>query len=336
MRSLTRDRLINLSFLFGTVIGFFVVGEVSLRVTGVEKGHPGPPQIFRTSADPRISYELRPNVHERAYRRIVTTNSLGFRSPEIDPQKRTIAVLGDSISFGYGVADDQTLSAKLSGLLAHQYNVLNAGVPGYTLSQEVSAYDTKIRSLDPAALIIVFYWNDLHDMDPGVVDDEGNLRPAGWQREPRRCNPIETGILGLVPGRCWLDLHSAFYRTVKKLVSARTERSNLRAQQKEFKEHPEQESVRPENIDRYARTLSAFASALPASMPKLFVIWPDKELHAPTRPKLRSIAGKAGFTVIDLYDTFGNEVETLSWDTVHPSVTTIEKAAVVIKHELDL
>jgi hypothetical protein len=46
------------------------------------------------------------------------------------------------------------------------------------------------------------------------------------------------------------------------------------------------------------------------------------------------MAESHGFTVINLYDTFGNEAETLSWDTVHPSAKTIEKAAEVIFQSL--
>ena len=59
----------------------------------------------------------------------------------------------------------------------------------------------------------------------------------------------------------------------------------------------------------------------------LFVIWPEKQLHLQSTVKLRAIAEKQDFQVLNLYEVFGNKPESLSWDTVHPSAKTIEEAA---------
>src|SRR3989338_8286393 len=79
-----------------------------------------------------ISYQLKSNISKSAFRNTVTTNSLGFRSPEPDSAKPMIALVGDSITFGYGVADDETLAANLQKLLPG-YDIQNAGVPGYNI-----------------------------------------------------------------------------------------------------------------------------------------------------------------------------------------------------------
>src|SRR3990167_8578925 len=105
-----KERIINLSLLFATILFFFGGIEVTLRVTGMVSVKPNPPKIYQNSTNPEISYELKPNISERAYRSIVTTNSLGFRSPEIDPNKPLLAFLGDSITFGYGLNDDETIT----------------------------------------------------------------------------------------------------------------------------------------------------------------------------------------------------------------------------------
>ena len=60
---------------------------------------------------------------------------------------------------------------------------------------------------------------------------------------------------------------------------------------------------------------------------RLFVIWPDAERHENIRPGLTAIAEAQGFTVLDLYDHFGNQMETLSWDYVHPSKKSLREAA---------
>src|SRR5690349_15789398 len=64
------------------------------------------------------------------------TNSLGLRGPEVaeDGTARILAV-GDSCTFGWGVAEGQSYPVQLETVLdrtlgAHRYQVINAGVPG--------------------------------------------------------------------------------------------------------------------------------------------------------------------------------------------------------------
>ncbi len=326
----------NLSLTLATFIVFFGLGEIALRATGIDRGSPKTPAIYEASSDPAISYQLKPNLKEYAFRSTVTTNSLGMRSPEPDNAKKTIMMLGDSITFGYGVEDDETVGSKLSALLDHQYNVMTIAAPGYTLGQESSLFLQKSPQISTDTLILVFYWNDLADEGaPPVLASDGNLHEPGWKPTEIRCHPIEEGILGYLPGRCFLDLHSAFYRTVKKLIVRNTEQKNMKAQMQEAKKNPSEDNVTEEQIQRYAAELSSFSKKLPTGMHKLFVIWPEKTFHQKTLPKITAAAERNGFTVLNLYQTFGNEMETLSWDTVHPSAASIAKAAELIKIELE-
>ena len=221
MRPSHRSLLINISLAVGTALVCITVGEVALRVMGIEKGHVSPPLIYQRSSNPSISYELKPSGRTRAFRSTITTNSKGFRSPEPDPSKKTLAVLGDSITFGYGVENEKTLPSQLQKLLP-DYNFLNAGVPSYNLVQEAATYTQKIAPLNPAGLILVFYWNDLHDLEPAVLADDGNLREKGQEGPSFHCAPIIEGIMGWIPGKCWLDTHSSIYRVLKKLIIAKT------------------------------------------------------------------------------------------------------------------
>lgn len=322
--------LINAALLLGSILSVIAPLEVVLRLTGIDKRQQRTPLIYQTSTNPDISYELKPNLKETAFRATVTTNALGIRSPAPDPAKPSLALLGDSITFGYGLEDTETLGARVSSVLVDQYNIFNAAVPGYNLIQETATYQTKLSGLNPEVFVLVFYWNDLRDMTNAVLDDEGILRQPGWKPEDPRCNPLETGILGLLPGRCWLDLHSAIYRVTKKVASARQEQANLQAQREEFQKNPEEDSIDPKNLQRYQEIFTTLAKELPADQKKIFVIWPDKEFHAKTVPVLTQMAVSQGFRVVNLYDVFGNEAETLNWDTVHPSAKTVEKAAEVI------
>lgn len=330
-----RNALINIGLLTGSTLLLLGGMEFALRVTGIVSVGPHPPLIFQTSSNPEISYELIPGIERTAYRSLVKTNDLGFRSPELDPSRPLIAVIGDSITFGYGVENDETIAAGLEKLLPEN-QFLNTGVPGYHLGQETAAYREKIAGLDPAGVILVFHPNDMN-AGTGWLDQDGVLRAEGDDPKDRpalRCAPVTTGILRIIPGKCWLDRHSAIYVAVKKIVSMRASREALEEEQQESLEHPEVDGITDAQIAIYADQLERFVKLLPKESSRTFVLWPDRELHAVSRPKIRKLAEEQGFTVVDLYDTFGNTAKTLSWDTVHPHPETIRRAAEVIAKEM--
>lgn len=331
MDTRAKNTLINLSLLFGSVALFFSGIEVIIRLTGIVTVAPNPPRIYQRSEIPTISYELKPSISLPAYRSIVTTNSLGFRSKELDPGKPLIAVLGDSITFGYGVEDDATIPAQLGRHFPH-HDVLNAGVPGYNLLQQRMAYQEKIRKLHPTALLLIFHFNDVEETNMGIasLDDDGILRPQGWTPQVHTCAPIAQGLLGFLPGKCWLDTHSAFYVALKKYLSARQAQRDLHEQESAARSDPFAENIREESLQRYAMELHALHQLLPRDLPRLFIIWPERHLHLVARPALKEIARREGFHVLDLYEIFGNHPATLPWDNVHPGPATNADAAKII------
>ena len=277
-----------------------------LRFTGLVKLRDYTPPIYQKSTNQTISYTLKPNIQEKAFRSVIRTNSLGFRSSELEGEKQTIAVLGDSIIFGYGVENSETLPARLNELLP-VYNVLNAGTPGYHIEQEAALYKEKIKPLNPAALILVFYWNDF-ERSTSQLDDDNVLRAEGWQPQEKKCNPIQNGVLGVIPGKCWLDLHSAFYKGMKNYVNTKSGIQQRDKKRENATQGEVEEKITQEDLNRYSNTLQLIEKAIP----RLFVIWPDSALHEEVRPKMRAIAESQGYKVLDLYDHFGNEMETLN------------------------
>lgn len=327
------DFLINGSLLLGTIIVFFFGIEASLRLTGLVTVKPNPPKIYQPSNNPEISYELKPNISMRAYRSIVTTNSLGFRGPELDPEKPLLVFLGDSITFGYGLEDEETIPSRVLKALS-AWNVLNTASPGYNLRQQTAVFQEKIRKLDPKALVLIFHFNDVEDFGVAKLDDQGILRPEGWQPTERICSPVERGLMRWIPGKCWLDTHSAFYIAVKKFLTARQGKKDLMEQETAMEDNSTEEPVTDESLKTYASYLDKLNASLPENFPKLFVIWPERHTHPRARPKLKALTEARGFRVLDLYDTFGNKAETLSWDTVHPSALSAARGAEVITKAL--
>lgn len=326
-----RNIAINIGLLVGTIILFFVGMETVLRASGLVAMKDYTPPIYENHSNPNLNYVLKPNIKEQAFRSTIRTNSLGFRSEELQPDKPVIALIGDSITFGYGVEDDETLGTSLSALLP-DYNILNAGTPGYNIRQEAALYREKIQPLNPAAIIVVFYWNDF-DLSPSFLDTNGVLRPEGWKGDAHECQPIERGILGLIPGRCFLDTKSALYKVVKEYLNTRTAIRERDVQREAEIKSPE-DPVTQDDLRNYEREFDTLAAVLPKEMPKLFVIWPDSLTHEASRQILRQIAKRRGFAILDLYETFGNTMKTLSWDYIHPHPHTLAEAAEEIHNVL--
>lgn len=94
----------------------------------------------------------------------VTINNLGLRGHQISlkKEKNRVILLGDSMVFGHGVRDDETMSFHLETLMAQghsQAEVINAGVKGYGIDQEYKLLQ-RLLKLDPDYVVWFLYSND--------------------------------------------------------------------------------------------------------------------------------------------------------------------------------
>ena len=147
--------------LFLSVI-FFVVAAV-LEI-GARVYSPQPMLPYIPSADARLIYELNP--HWPGF------NSLGMRQAEIAPAMLkdhfVIAAIGDSHTFGIGSLDQAErafrprLQHYLATLTARPITVLNFGVPGYNMAQELEVLRAKALPLRPDLVVLQYTVNDEH------------------------------------------------------------------------------------------------------------------------------------------------------------------------------
>jgi lysophospholipase L1-like esterase len=110
-------------------------------------------------------------------------NEAGFRGPLHDPDKRLILFLGSSVTFGWGVpADDCFAGLVRQRLAGHGYDdwdVINAGVPGYTSHQCLRYLEEIQDAMHPEIIILECGINDgiwapgLSDRDITVAEDRG-------------------------------------------------------------------------------------------------------------------------------------------------------------------
>ena len=169
-----RDTLQNAVALLLSVVICLAVAEVFLRTTA-------PPQRYldeRTdsywralrSVSPRALSEegdlaLHPELGWRMKpyfeRDGVHHNSLGFRGKrEYAPNRRgpRVLAIGDSFTYGLGVADESTFSAILERIAGIE--VLNAGVNGYGVDQASLMWEIEGRRFHPSSVILGYYVDD--------------------------------------------------------------------------------------------------------------------------------------------------------------------------------
>jgi hypothetical protein len=103
--------------------------------------------------------------------RDVHINSLGFRGPEPPSGgSERILLLGDSFTFGAGVADSETFAARLDAALDSSGNAWNAGQPGYGVYQMQAMLERVAPKLSPTVAVVVIWEGDFL-RQPLVGDD---------------------------------------------------------------------------------------------------------------------------------------------------------------------
>lgn len=96
-----------------------------------------------------------------------TVNARGYRGHEVPrariPGRTRIVMLGDSITFGYGVRDGETFSAVMEAL-DPRLEVVNLGVQGYGTDQELLKLEREGLAYAPDVVVLnVCLANDLLD-----------------------------------------------------------------------------------------------------------------------------------------------------------------------------
>ncbi len=179
------------------ILVLLVVIELTLRILGI--GAPVPslnPRIFKS--DPSMGVTLKADWRGVFAGVEVSTNSRGFRGPEIPSMtgiQNRILLVGDSFVFGYGLAEENTLRNHLETALkkifpASETYVINGGVPGYNLVQDVSW--TLKTGLDqmPDWIILSVVPNDLEPplwLDAKTIPNSGDAKTwIDWIRDDPR------------------------------------------------------------------------------------------------------------------------------------------------------
>lgn len=125
--------------------------------------------VNQPDAELRILYDSDPRGYFGADNTVVHhTNSFGFRGPEFtrdkEPGTRRIAFLGDSITFGEGVTEEDVFARavcrELTAREAGRFECQNWGVSGYNSEQEAGLLRLWVLDFDPDVVVLSYAFND--------------------------------------------------------------------------------------------------------------------------------------------------------------------------------
>lgn len=152
-------------------------------------------QLYIKDPTHRTPFCLRPGGTARLFDSQIVINQQGFRGPEIaqpKPNVYRIVCVGESTTFGCTLAPGEKpwpelLQAKINTRLkpARPVEVINAGVPSFTLQNNLARLDRDVLPLKPDLLICYHGYNGFSLLDESLPSTAVSAPPAYIDRPLR-------------------------------------------------------------------------------------------------------------------------------------------------------
>ena len=154
----------------------------------VEEADPG--GIVRATDDGRV-FGGRPHYGDDTY----SVDSRGLRGPDRPPLKedgvQRLLLLGDSVAFGQGMAEDEYVAPLLEVELQKggQWEVWNVSFPGWNTVQEAAALEVYAETVQPDRILVLWVANDSASLEKQIFSNESSgdvlytderFRPLDW------------------------------------------------------------------------------------------------------------------------------------------------------------
>ena len=334
---MTRRVLGTLALVAGSILFTLLLLEVGFRRAHV---HIGTVQInratVRKSTNPRLRFELKPDSSVQAEVEY-HVNSEGFRGREVPIEKpegvRRVVVLGDSIAFGYWVAEDHTFAAQLQSMLnevggdGSPVEVLSFGVPGYNLDQEIETLRSRALVFQPDLVVVAFCLNDLEGIfsyELGLVQDRATRHRSFLGR-------LREGLLYHSYFFAWLEYRLAEAEARRKFARARNPFSG-----------PLYEQVVSQQKKAFLGKFAVLQAILAShDIPGLLVAFPvfngkwERYPHVGIHRVVMEAAAESGLMTIDLLDCYSAYFfRDVRVDVIHPNPMGHRIAAHAIRDAL--
>ncbi len=181
----------------GAILAVLAVSIFGVMLISMNYGL-GPTEAFQatviTDASGRVSKAWDPVLGWGPF----AEDATGERLHVIDPARRHVLVLGDSVVYGTGVEDDETFVRLLDGQL-DGVQVLNAGIPGWSIDQYRIYQERLLPRLDPALVLVgVYAGNDYevtgHEWNWGASKPLYRVGPDGALVDAARSRGCVDGL----------------------------------------------------------------------------------------------------------------------------------------------
>ncbi len=122
---------------------------------------------------PVLGHEHVPSSSARLQSVDIRLNERGLRGGPVGPRKpgqRRILFLGSSVTLGWGVPEEETMTARLQKMFAadgQDVEVLNAGIGNYNAVRYVERFKRRLADLEPTDLVVHYFLRDAETLEPG-------------------------------------------------------------------------------------------------------------------------------------------------------------------------
>ncbi len=163
------------------------ISELAVRIIGYSEIYLYDPIYMPCSESPEIPFVLKPNLtNAKAHGNIrINTDCLGLRSlfpgtvyETKKPEEFRIAVVGSSVTFGYGVETGDTFAVLLEKRLNEAVPnrrtiVFNFGTASFSVKEIAATAEQRTRAVDPDLIIAALAYGDYNLTRTPGVDNEG-------------------------------------------------------------------------------------------------------------------------------------------------------------------
>lgn len=307
---------------------------------------------FTLSENEILGYELLPNSPDGATR----ISSAGLRDREFTIDKPSnvfrIAVIGDSVTFGFRVPQTETYSRRLENLLnlaaqpgAPSFEVINFGVTGYNITQIAEQLRTRVLRYAPDLVVYGYVLNDPQPtgLEADALKYLAEQRDYGSGKNPNHFVTRWTRSLKLIQlvRQTWHNTRMTIPRNITAPAFEAAKSGNLADYLHELHEDP----------ILWGRVQSGFATigklsqenpAFPILVALFPTTWFDQDQTYPLislHQRVLDEARRHHLTTIDLLDdysaAFSRFHEPLYCDILHPTQIGQRVAAAALLRQLE-
>lgn len=168
------------------------LGELIARLIGTRSPVIHSEMFVWSTSDPQFPYRLRPSYHGSYAGGAVHVDPDGNRvvpnpiERGNSPHLRRIVLLGDSVAFGQGLDDAETIAANLQrhDLISKETRVVSVAAPGYTSWNEYKALERYFSRSKADVVVLIYVNNDLTNDDDHFKFNRSGGKIAYMERSP--------------------------------------------------------------------------------------------------------------------------------------------------------